>query len=153
VLVWLVGFGDRYLSTVMNVVPKIHQKYFMKPWWFPVRMKVPTGAAVARLTGNPQHDATIKGVTVTREALAIPRFAVKFLGLFLDPIFMRYTHGVPVATLLLWASGIPFEIYNYRAVKKMALDNPAVQEDFNALEKRYQSFRRFVPSFLKKKGR
>jgi hypothetical protein len=118
-MVWMVGFGDRYLSTVMNVVPKIHQKYFMKPWFFPVRMKVPFRSLVGKiLHSGAIQTATVKGVTMTRETLAIARFIVKFPGLFLDPFLMRYTHGIPVATLLLWGLALPFWILNYRAVKK-----------------------------------
>ena len=135
VLVWLVGLGDRYLSTAMNVVPKIHQKYYMKPWFFPVRMKTPLRDAAANFFHNPNlKNSTIKGVTMTREALAISRFAIKFPGLFLDPLIMRYTHGVPVATILLWTLGLPFEIFNYHAVKKLALENPRIQEEFLALK-------------------
>ncbi len=133
-MVWLVGFGDRYLSTVMNVVPKIHQKYFMKPWFFPVRMNVPFRSLVGKiLHSGAIAAATVKGVTMTRETLAIARFIVKFPGLFLDPFLMRYTHGVPVATLLLWGLALPFWILNYRAVRKLAQENPRIQEDLAAL--------------------
>ncbi len=137
IIVWLVGFGDRYLSTVTSVVPKIHQKYFMKPWFFPVRMKVPYRDLAAKLTGNVDlKNSTTKGVLMTREALAIPRFAVRFLGLFLDPATMAYTHGVPVATMLLWSLGLPVEVFNYYAIKKLAEENPRIQEEFAPLKAR-----------------
>lgn len=140
-MVWLVGFGDRYLSTVMNVVPKIHQKYFMKPWFFPVRMAVPFRGLVGKIFRSAAiQAATVKGVTMTRETLAIARFIVKFPGLFLDPFLMRYTHGVPVATLLLWGLALPFWILNYRAVKKLAQKNPRIQEDLDALNAKKKSW-------------
>ena len=134
IMVWLVGFGDRYLSTVMNVVPKIHQKYFMKPWFFPVRMAVPLRGLIGKIFHSSAiASATVKGVTMTRETLAIARFIVKFPGLFLDPFLLRYTHGIPVVTLLLWGLALPFWILNYHALKKLAKDNSRIQEDLDAL--------------------
>ena len=134
VMVWLVGFGDRYLSTVMNVVPKIHQKYFMKPWFFPVRMEVPLRGLIGKIFHSSAIAAsTVKGVTMTRETLSIARFIVKFPGLFLDPFLLRYTHGIPVVTLLLWGLALPFWILNYHALKKLAKDNSRIQEDLDAL--------------------
>ncbi len=148
IILWMVGFGDRYLSTVMNVVPKIHQKYFMKPWFFSVRMEVPFRSLVGKiLHSGAIQTATVKGVTMTRETLAIARFIVKFPGLFLDPFLMRYTHGIPVATLLLWGLALPFWVLNYRVVKKLAKDNPRIQEDLDALNAkkgRWFKARRFL---------
>jgi hypothetical protein len=138
-VVWLVSFGDRYLSTVTSVVPKIHQKYFMKPWFFPVRMKVPLRDFAAKLTGDANlKNSTTKGVLMTREALAIPRFVIRFLGLFLDPMTMAYTHGVPTATLFLWILVLPTEIFNYYAIKKLAMKNPIIKEEFNAMKARQE---------------
>ena len=70
---------------------------------------------------------------MTRETLAIARFIVKFPGLFLDPFLLRYTHGIPVVTLLLWGLALPFWILNYHALKKFAKDNSRIQEDLDAL--------------------
>ena len=148
VLVWLVGFGDRYLSTVMNVIPRLHQKYFMKPWFFPVVVDTPGRDLAAGLTGMPGiRGSTIMGVTLTREVLAIMRFAVKFMGLFLDPILMGLTCGLPVATLLLWASGLPFELLNYRSVVKLAHDNPRAEQDLAQMREHYH---RMLPAWLRR---
>lgn len=157
-LVLAVGFGDRYLSTVMNVGPKIIQRFFLKPWWFPERVKTPGREFVADLLGKPEikHD-TIKGVLLTREVLAKIRFPFKFGALFIDANLMQHTtihiNGVdlpvPVASLLLWVVGIPFEVFNYFYVKKVAKEEPAVIEELRDFE-RNSILRWFFPKALRR---
>ena len=99
--VWVLGLAGRYLAAVLNQIPKIQEKYYLKPLLFPVRFPTPFRRLAARLLGDrSKMRSQTKGVTMIREISANLCFVLTFPCLIMDTWLSQHGYW-PASGLLL----------------------------------------------------